>query len=279
HFPDHVLLFTIFYFSEAWGQVLAGLLGTVLLWARPTRESSSRPCISAAHTLRCFGTAHRHSARTLKSKTWSGEDGSDRTQRLCHRLPHTLRRRGVLAGDKTVGDGDHRLELRRLLDDRPLLGESALQEEGDDRAQPHGFFLLIREGCHLLPGDEVGTVREPDVDERRGAVADRRDDAARLEDPGRDPGDGRVPREIPHRAVPADEKDADVVIEVHLVEGDRLPDPCHHLRGIEEGCVQRVLALHTVHRWLAAHRARQVEVVAGLAEDGEGVSELGEVEA
>src|SRR5690606_29268297 len=72
HFPDHVLLFNIFYFSEAWDRGLADLLGTILPWARPPLESSSRPDISPARTLRYFGTIRCHSGLTLKSKTWSG---------------------------------------------------------------------------------------------------------------------------------------------------------------------------------------------------------------
>jgi hypothetical protein len=58
-------------------------------------------------------------------------------------------------------------------------------------------------------------------------VADRRDDAARLVDPGGDAGDRGVAREVPHRPVPADEEDADVVVELHPVEGDRLAHARH----------------------------------------------------
>src|SRR5690606_19233717 len=100
-------------------------------------------------------------------------------------------------GDEAAGDGDHRLELRGLADDRALLGELGLEKERDDLVEPDGLLLLVRERRNLLPGDEVRAVREPDVDEGRGAVADRGDDAARLVDPGGDAGDRGVARKVP----------------------------------------------------------------------------------
>lgn len=74
-----------------------------------------------------------------------------------HRLPHPLRRGGVLADDEAAGDGDHRLELRGLPDDRALLRELALEEERDDLVEADDLLLLVRERRASFPA----TMYEP----------------------------------------------------------------------------------------------------------------------
>ena len=125
-----------------------------------------------------------------------------------HLLGNQRSRGRVLAGDQLAAAHRMSFEVVRTLEFAAEIAQPGFEQERHRLDQPYRVFLGIGEGVDAQAFDDRPSVGPLGGDETGGAVADRPNDAARVEDLADHGSQSFALGEIEHRSVAAGKEDA-----------------------------------------------------------------------